>query len=88
MTAGLTAAALVRGRHGRPLLHTPQMAVWQVGELTGEDNDLFGLGGTRRFASGERGGHVVLGRAAASGQTPTAGAKGRLSERWKGDTVL
>lgn len=64
------------------------MAVRQVGELSGEDNDLLGLGGARRFAPWERGGYVMMGRAAALGETAAAGAKERLSKRWKGGTVL
>lgn len=85
--AGLTAAASVCGHHGRRLLHTLKMAMRQVGELTGEDDDLFGLGGVRRFAPRERGGHAMLGRAAALGETAAAAAKRRLSER-REDTVL
>lgn len=58
------------------------MTLWQVSELSGEDNHLFWLGGAR-FAPGERGGDVVLGGAAAFGKTTATGAEGRLSGRWK-----
>lgn len=49
------------------------MTLRQVSELSGEDDDLFGLGGVR-FAPGERGGDVMLGGAVAFGKTAAAGA--------------
>lgn len=53
------------------------MTVWQVSELSGEDNHLFG------FAPGERGRDVMLGGAVAFGKATATGAEGRLSGRWK-----
>lgn len=61
------------------------MTVWQVGELSGEDNDFFGLGGAQWFAPGERGGYVMVRGAAALGKTTAARAKGRLSKRREGE---
>lgn len=55
------------------------MTLRQVSELSGEDNNLFGLGGIR-FAPGERGGDVMLGGAVAFGKTAATGAVGRFSE--------
>lgn len=61
------------------------MTLRHVTELSGEDNNLFGLGGARRFAPGERGGDVMSGGAVAFGKSMTPGAEGGLSGRWEGD---
>lgn len=61
------------------------MTLWHVTELSGEDNNLFGLGGARWFAPGERGGDIMSGGAVAFGETITTGAEGGLSGRWEGN---
>lgn len=55
------------------------MTLRHVGELSGEDNDLLGLGGTRWFQPGECGGDVASGGAVAFGRTSADGAEGGLS---------
>lgn len=60
------------------------MTLWQMSEISGEDDDLFGLGGARGFAPGERGDDIMLGGAVAFGKTMATGAKGGLSAKWEG----
>ena len=52
-------------------------------ELSGEDNNLFGLGGAWWFEPGKRGGDIMSGGAVAFGQTMTPRAEGGLSGRRK-----
>lgn len=52
------------------------MTLRRVSELSGEDNNLFGLGGARWFAPGERGGDIMSGGAVAFGNAAAAGAGG------------
>lgn len=57
------------------------MTLWHLTELSGEDNNLFGLGGARRFAPGERGGDIMSGGTVAFGEAVTTGAGGGISEQ-------
>lgn len=59
-----------------------------MGELSGEDYNLFGLGGAWCFASGEGRGDIMSGGAVAFGKTMTSGAEGRLSGRWQGNIIM
>lgn len=60
------------------------MTLWQVSELSGEDDNLFGLGSARGSAPGERGDDIMLGGAVAFGKTMATGAEGGLSGKWEG----
>lgn len=63
------------------------MTLRHVTELSGEDDDLFGLGGARRFGPGERGGDIMAwgGGAVAFGEAVTTGAEEGLSGKWEGN---
>lgn len=57
------------------------MTLCHVTELSGEDDNLFGLGGARWLVPGERGGDIMSGGAVAFGKTMTTRAEGGLSGR-------
>lgn len=56
-----------------------------MGELSGEDNNLFGLGGALWFAPGERGSDIMSGGAVAFGKTEATGAERGLSGGREGE---
>lgn len=61
------------------------MTLRHVTELSGEDNNLFGLGGAWWFELGECGGDIMSGGAVAFSQTMTPIAEGGLSGRREED---
>lgn len=64
------------------------MTLWHVGELSGEDNNLFGLGGALWFAPGERGSDIMSGGAVAFGKTEATGAERGLSGGRKHEYII